>query len=212
MKVRGRSEAEELYVAADDGEGPAVLALDGSLTSVSTSDVVASTAAVSGDQKTLVIVANFRDAVVAPLRPGADCSIQAISDRVFSDPSGYSVDALYREMSGGKVSISGQVAGPYTLTASSSDACANSSWAASADALAAADGIDVTSYSRKVYVMPASTCSGAGRGDLGVTPSRAWVFTCDVPHVYAHELGHNLKSPMPRPKPVSMATTPTSWG
>ncbi len=85
-----------------------------------------------------------------------------------------------------------RVAGPYTLTASSSDACANSSWAASADALAAADGIDVTSYSRKVYVMPASTCSGAGRGDLGVTPSRAWVFTCDVPHVYAHELGHNL--------------------
>ena len=73
-------------------------------TGTSTTDLSRRPTPVSGDQKTLVIVANFRDAVVSPLRPGADCSIQAIGDRVFSDPSGYSVDALYREMSAGQVS------------------------------------------------------------------------------------------------------------
>ena len=193
VKVRGRSQGENLYVAPDDGEGPTVLALDASVTTTAASTgSFALAAPVSGDQKTLVIVANFRDAIVNPLRPGADCSIQAIGDRVFSDPSGNSVDALYREISGGQVSLSGRVAGPYTLSASSADACANNTWAAAADALASADGIDVGSYARKVYVLPSSTCAGAGLADLGVKPSRAWVFTCDVPHVYAHELGHNL--------------------
>jgi len=118
--------------------------------------------------------------------------MQAIRDRMFSDPAGYSVNELYREMSEGQVSFSGEVAGPYTLNVSSTDACANNAWASAADALAAADGLNPASYARKVYVLPPSPCPAAGMADLGVTPSRAWVFTCDVAHVYAHELGHNL--------------------
>ena len=192
--VRGRAHGSEIHLAAEEGDSEvSVLALDSSSTAPQTAQVSsAATPPVTGDQRTIVIVANFRDAVVNPLRPGADCSIQAIGDRVFTDPLGQSVDALYRDMSAGAVSFSGTVAGPYTLNAASTDSCASNSWAAAADALAIADGVDLTGYARKVYVLPSSTCPAAGLADLGVTPSRAWVFTCDVPHVYAHELGHNL--------------------
>lgn len=188
--VKGRANRNDVYVAG--AGGVTVLALDPSATQQTTVVHQNSPTDVVGDQKTLVIVANFSDAVVNPLMPGADCSIQAISDRMFTSPLDRSVDDLYRDMSRTKVSFSGKVVGPYTLTALSTDACANNTWAEETDAVAAAQGDDPAAYARRVYVLPRSTCPAAGLADLGVTPSRAWVFTCDVDHVYAHELGHNL--------------------
>jgi len=61
---------------------------------------------VTGDQKTLVIVANFRDKSVS-------CPIQTIDNIMFADALDKSVDDLYRDMSMGQVSFSGTVVGPY---------------------------------------------------------------------------------------------------
>lgn len=173
--ARGRLRESELYVAAADGSG----------LTITTFDAVPQSATVSGDQKTLVIVANFLDRSV-------DCTVDAIGATMFTDASGRSVDALYREASRGCVSFSGTVTGPYTINATSSDACNISAWAAAADLQASAAGVDLEAYSRKVYVMPGNTCPGAGFGTVGGTPSTAWVFDCTLKGIYAHELGHNL--------------------
>jgi hypothetical protein len=140
----------------------------------------------AGDQRTLVMLANFSDASVS-------CSADAVNNAVFADPAGQSMNGLYQASSFGRVSFSGQVVGPYTLAASSTDPCNMSGWADAADAQAAASGVDVASYPRKVYVMPLNTCPGAGLGTIGsVQSSRAWIFDCATKGVYAHEMGHNL--------------------
>ena len=177
VTVSGQASGTELFVlaASTDPNGPAST---GTETSASTA------AQMSGDQTTLVIVANFRDLNVT-------CSVPAIHDLMFTSPIDRSVDDVYRETSSGKTSFSGTVVGPYTLDAASTDPCDHMGWADAATA-AAAVSVDVNAYRRKVYVMPANSCPAAGIADFGVVPSRAWVFTCSLPDVYAHELGHNL--------------------
>jgi len=181
VTLRGRARGSEVYLAFADGTS--------SITAQSTST---SAAVVAGDQKAIVIVANFSDKTVDPLVAGADCSIQAINDRMFSDPLGYTVDNLYRETSGGRVSFSGTTVGPYTLNFASTSACDLPGWTAAAEAQATMDGVNLAEYARKVYVMPSNGCPGAGIGEVGTNPSRAWVFSCDSHRIYAHELGHNL--------------------
>lgn len=140
----------------------------------------------TGDQRTLVMTANFSDAAVA-------CSADAINNAVFADPTGMSANALYTASSQGRLTLSGQVVGPYALAAATTDTCNISGWADAIDASAAASGVDVASYPRRVYVMPRNSCPGAGLGTVGsVESSRAWIFDCATRGVYAHELGHNL--------------------
>ena len=181
VAVRGRATESEIYLAFADGTG--------SITPVSMSTTQS---VVTGDQRTIVIVANFSDKTLTPMEPDADCSVQAINDRMFSDPLGYTVDNLYRETSGGRVSFSGTTVGPYTLNIAATGVCDLQGWTSAADAQATSDGVNLAEYSRKVYVMPSNGCSGAGIGELGTNPSRAWVFSCDSHRIYAHELGHNL--------------------
>jgi len=169
VTARGRSKGQELLLAAD-GNGSQSLTVNSVPAPI-----------VAGDQKTLVIMTNLADASVT-------CSADAVRDVMFSPNT--SVDALYREISHGAISFSGQVVGPYALN-HSSESCSSSLWADAADAAARADGINVDSYSRKVYVLP-GVCSVAGLGEVGTNPSRAWVYRCDMPDVLAHELGHNL--------------------
>ena len=109
---------------------------------------------------------------------------------MFTSATDASIDRLYQETSFGQVSFSGTVVGPYTINYSSTDACDTTAWADAADAAAAS--ANPGSYARKVYVLPPSTCPAAGIGEVATLPSRAWVFTCDIADVYAHELGHNL--------------------
>jgi gametolysin peptidase M11/alpha-galactosidase-like protein len=175
MTVSGRLVGSDLYVLADQLSATTPTAAGASREVMGT---------VSGDQRTLVIVANFSDKSVG-------CPIAAIDDVMFRNVQDKSVDDLYREMSRTQVSFSGSVVGPYSLAAASTDACDINGWAAAAEA-AASSSVDVSGYARKVYVMPSNSCPAAGVGEVGVTPSKAWVFTCDIADVYAHELGHNL--------------------
>jgi hypothetical protein len=187
VTITGRASAAEIYVLADQ-ISPVSPASSG------TGSTTVAAPTVAGDQKTLVIVAGFRDKSVS-------CPIQAIDNVMFADPLDKSVDDLYRDMSMGQVSFTGTVVGPYTLGSASTDPCDISGWATAANT-AASSGIDVNAYARKVYVMPSNSCPAAGIAEVGVTPSRAWVFTCDIADVYAHELGHNLG--------MQHAATPTS--
>ena len=183
VTVRGRVHESEIYVAAADGTS---LTIQGSvITSTSTTG-----------QRTLVMVANFRDATVT-------CSIACITDTMFTNVNGLSVANLYLTDSRGSVSLSGEVVGPYGLNVAAADPCDLGEWAAAADAQASAAGIDVSGYQHKVYVLPSTnTCTAAGYGTVGGSPSSAWIFKADTAGVFAHELGHNLG--------MDHASTPTS--
>jgi len=179
VRVAGRVRGNELYVAG---------CCEGSTTSSwSPLDPNPNAPALAtGEQRTLVMLANFRDAAVS-------CTADAINNAMFADPTGLSVNELYRASSFGRLSFSGQVIGPYALDASTTDACNMSGWADVMDAAASTSGVDVASYPRKVYVMPPNTCPGAGLGTVGsVQSSRAWIFACGTKGVFAHEIGHNL--------------------
>ncbi|MBM3225882.1 MAG: hypothetical protein FJZ47_19090, partial [Candidatus Tectomicrobia bacterium] len=145
-------------------------------------------AAVAGPQKTLVLVANFRDAQVA-------CTNQTIRDIMFTDAQNRSIDDLYRETSYGQVSLEGQVLGPYTIDYASTSPCNYYAWSMAAEAAARARGVDLSQYSRRVYVLPEdNSCGYIGLGTIGGKPSMSWIFNCDMPDVYGHELGHNLSA------------------
>src|SRR5262245_12739230 len=143
VTARGKAKGQELLLAAD-GNNQQSITVNSSPSSV-----------VAGDQKTLVIVANLADSSVT-------CSTDSIRNLMFGSPTS-SVDGLYRETSYGAISLSGQVAGPYLLNYNSST-CDSTAWADAADAAARAEGIDLGSYNRKVYVMP-NTCSVGGIGE-----------------------------------------------
>jgi uncharacterized membrane protein len=178
VHLSGRASQTQLFILADQTDSS-------SSTAPSNKVIVPAATSTSSDQRTLVMVANFNDASVS-------CSNSAINDAMFADPSGLSVNALYTNNSVGQVSLSGEVVGPFRLNANSAEACDLTAWADAADAAASANGIDVSSYARKMYVMPPNMCPGAGFGTVGGAPSAAWVFTCHLNGVYAHEVGHNL--------------------
>jgi len=157
-------------------------------TQTATTQSTAAATVVSGVQNTIVIIANFTDATVTST-PGQ------IQDLMFSDPNGHSIDALFRETSFGNVGFSGQVVGPFVINYSTASVCDYARWANAADAAATAAGVDLSSYPRKLYVMPStemSVCGASGVGQVGGSPTRAWMFNYTVSEIYAHELGHNL--------------------
>ena len=169
IRLKGLAKNSELVVPANGEE---------------ISVVEAASAPVSGEQRTIVIAVNFLD---APL----ECSVSSIQDAMFgNDPS---VDGLFQEMSSGNVWITGTTVGPFTINYLSSGACDYNGWAAAAEAAAQAQGVDLSFYNRRVIVFPKNNpCGWAGLGTVGGNPSRAWIASCNLPDVYAHELGHNL--------------------
>jgi hypothetical protein len=107
----------------------------------------------SGDQRTLVIMANFTDATLS-------CSVDQVTNTMFTDPTGASVNGLYRDNSRGQLSFSGTVAGPFTIP-SSSTTCELDTWANAAEAAATNAGIEVASFPHRVYVLPTGSCPAA---------------------------------------------------
>jgi hypothetical protein len=143
--------------------------------------------AVSGDFRTIVLLANFKD---KPL----SCSAASMKDAIFTDPNGRSISALIRDTSQGRASLSGQVLGAYDLPVSSADPCDLGAWMTALDAKALAQGVDPNTFDRKVYVTPwSSTCTAGGTADAWAAVPWAWVMNCDRTDGIAHELGHTLR-------------------
>jgi hypothetical protein len=183
VRITGRANGTDLYAAGTTAVSFTSAAVE-TTTATTTETLSATTTSLSGDQRTLVMAVNLNDATLS-------CSADAIRNTMFTDPSGLSVDGLYRDTSRGLISFSGDVVGPYTINHSAT-VCDPDAWSKAAEAAAAASGVDVASYPHRVYVMPSSYCGAAGLGSVGGNPSHAWIFTCATKGVYAHELGHNL--------------------
>lgn len=151
-------------------------------------------AAVGGAQRVIVLIGDSADQSVS-------CTNAAVQSLMFGSPT--SVSAYYLETSSNTLELSGDVFGPFSVPTQNSGTCDTSAWASALEQAATAQGVNLSNYSRRVYVIPGGSCGFAGLGTVGGNPSRAWVTgACQIPDVYAHELGHNLG--------MHHASTPTS--
>jgi hypothetical protein len=158
-----------------------VLGLDSGATASTTAS--ASSSLVAGEQKTAVILANFQN-------KSMECSAASVNSLMFS-----TVNSYYKEVSFNHVSLAGNVLGPFTIPHNSTDSCSYSSWGSSLHNAALAAGIDLSAFTRLIYVFPNNSCSStaSGYGTVGGSPSKSWILGyCDRKEVYAHEFGHNL--------------------
>ena len=161
--------------------GNSVAVAAGGLQKVAGSVTVAAT---TGAKTVAVILFNFAD---NPSQPYAPSYANGIA---FGNSN--SVAAYYAENSWGKLTLSGSVFGWYTIP-SSSASCNYTQWAADANAAATAAGVNLNSYTYKVYAFPSvSSCGWSG---LAYLPgSQSWLNGNGGMslRVMAHELGHNF--------------------
>jgi hypothetical protein len=179
---------ETVNVRAVELDGHLLIGGAGAITtteSTSTSGTSGGGGSISGTQNTLVLLGNFKDRAL-----DSSCSTTYVHGHMFGASN--SVADLYKQTSNNAVTFAGGVYGTYTMSANSTDACSFSTWAAQLDDIAAKQGINVSSYPRRVYVIPPNSCGYSGYGTYGGSPSRAYMMYCQYTDLYAHELGHNL--------------------
>ena len=176
--ARGRLDGRELYLDSVGSESLEVLAA---------ADAPAMTA-----RRAVVLVANFSDSAVT-------CSDASIAGLMFTGSS--SVDGLFQAASFGQVAVPADTDGNgapdvfrVSIPNSVSEACDAYAWASAAEAAAQTAGVNLGLYQHRIFVLPGNiSCSWAGLGNVGCGSwCRAWVKTCNLPDVYAHEVGHNL--------------------
>jgi chitodextrinase len=144
----------------------------------------AATAAAATPVTVAVILLNFSNDATQPYAAATANGI------MFSNPT--SVANYFAEESRGAVAMSGHVYGWYTVAATNASCnTAYSTWESQADAMAAAAGVDLSSFDRVVYAWPyAPSCGWAGMGYMpGPTSWNNGSFDL---RVLAHELSHNF--------------------
>jgi len=172
VHVRGHAEGGKLQVAAD-GATDSGVATGGGSGSASTA---------YGTKTVAVVLLNFSNDTSQPW------TTSTVRNVVF-DGSG-SVNAFYQADSQGQLSLTGDVFGWYTLSASNTS-CDYTSWANAAQSAATAAGVNLSSYQYTVYAFPGtSSCAWSGVGYLPGTTS--WINGGMTLRAVAHELGHNF--------------------
>ena len=152
-----------------------LLALDGTQVQALTT-VLPSTL---GEQRIAVLLVNFADNAVQPITAASANTL------VFD-----TLNRFYQENSQGQTWFKGQVFGYYTI-AMSKAVCDPYGMASQAEAAAAAAGVDLSAFNRKVFLFPRNACTWAGLGNVGGSSTRAWANGSFVPLTVGHELGHN---------------------
>lgn len=134
-----------------------------------------------GEQRTAVLLVNFQT------NPGAmPWTLDDARSRVFGATSDF-----FRENSSQQTWLAGEAFGWYTLPIDPT--CSGSAISSAADQAVTDAGIDLSSYTRYVYVFPyVSGCGWSGKGTVGGTPSRTWINGSFTSKVAGHELGHNF--------------------
>ena len=154
------------------------LALDSAPTPINA--VASAVESLAGEQRTLVMLVNFRD------KPATPYTTAFASGVVFGTTDGY-----LREASAGAVSLAGDVIGWFTINMDST-VCDTTTLATLAKQAAVGAGTDPTRYSRLVYAFPNNACTWWGLGSVGGNPSQAWINGDIELDVAGHELGHNF--------------------
>jgi len=137
-----------------------------------------------GEQRTLVILVNFRNYTSQPY------TIDFANNLFFGTTSNFFLENSYQQ-----TYLSGLIKGWYTIDMDSptnSATCDYSLISSLADQAASNAGVVLSNYSRKVYAFPQTGCGWWGLGSVGGNPSLAWINgNLELP-VAAHELGHGL--------------------
>ncbi|HUG48444.1 MAG TPA: fibronectin type III domain-containing protein [Candidatus Limnocylindria bacterium] len=101
-----------------------------------------------------------------------------------------SVAAYFSEVSNGRLSLTGDVFGYYTIEAKTST-CNHSDWATKARQMATASGVKLDEYDYIVHAF--GRVSGCWWGGLAQVYGRYnWINGSMTPYVTMHELGHNM--------------------
>jgi len=134
-----------------------------------------------------VIMFNFMNDHSQPMTP------TDIHRRMIDDTD--SMRAYYLENSYGAIeNMTADVYGYFTIPYEKNTGyCDSYTWAIAADAAAFQSGVNITSYSRRVYVFPGpNNCTGSAWATLGGNPSRMWMPGNSYTPILSHEFGHNL--------------------
>lgn len=149
---------------------------------IGTTGTSGTAAALSGTRKAIAIITDFGDSNVA-------CTDSTVAATLFAAAPTKSVDAYYQETSKGVLNVTGDVV-RVKISSNIGSTCDYNNWA-SAASTEAAKQVSLSSYSHRIYVLPANVaCGWAGLGTIG--GGSTWVNTCSNGRVYAHELGHNF--------------------
>ena len=133
-----------------------------------------------GEQRTLMILVNFSDKITEPY------TTATAHNMIFT-----TVNEFDRENSQNQTWFTGDVAGWFTIAASST-VCDSNAIRSQAQAAAQGAGVSLSNYRRFIYAFPSNACSWWGLGQVGGSPTHAWINGTLALRVAAHELGHNL--------------------
>lgn len=176
-KFAGSEESNNLLVLGDEQDSLSLLAQDSSSTTTTASAAETSTV---GEQSTLVMLLNFQDNIQQPW------TTSDAQDLVFG-----SVNDFYKENSDGQTWLTGDVVGYYTLPINST--CDSWNIHVNAQQMAEESGVDVSRYTRLVYIFPKNdSCGWTGMGTLGGTQTRAYINGSFTMNTIGHEMGHNF--------------------
>lgn len=134
-----------------------------------------------GPQSTLLIAVNFQDNTLA------SCDTVAAWNQFSS-----TANSFVAENSNGQTSITGVAVGCYTIPESITT-CNTTAIATDAQNAATASGVNLSNYTRYVYLFPLNNaCGFAGASTIGGNPSQSWLNGTLAPSVVNHEVGHSF--------------------
>ncbi len=136
-----------------------------------------------GEQRTLMILVNFQNAVVEPYTPAS------ASNLLFTTVSNF-----YRENSQNQTWLTGVVTSRWYTIPMNNTNCDTNAIRSYAQQAAQADGYVLSNYRRFIYAFPSNSgCSGWwGLGQVGGSTTHSWINGSLALRVLGHELGHNV--------------------
>ena len=136
-----------------------------------------------GEQRTLMILVNFQNAVVEPYTPASAQSV------LFTTTNNF-----YRENSQNQTWLTGAVTSRWYTIPMDNTNCDTNAIRSHAQQAAQADGYVLSNYRRFIYAFPSNSgCSGWwGLGQVGGSTTHSWINGSLALRVLGHELGHNV--------------------
>jgi hypothetical protein len=193
VSVRGRQQGSVVWVK------DVVPLADGGGGSTGGSGSGTATAPVLTERTAIAILINLTDATLCADPATCTYTPAYVAGKVFTNPQ--SMRNLYLNSSYGQTTFradtngDGQpdVVGPYNLNVSRVG-CNWTEWSNAANSAAQAEGVNLSLYQHKIYVLPhynqLPDCDWAGLAYIG--GDRSYIAEPGSMMVYAHELGHNL--------------------